>query len=144
LLPPTLPNCSGLEFAARYVTGEDRAVRGDWHEAFTLPSGALWVVIGDVAGHGLIAAVVMGRVRSALRSYALEDHPPDEVLRLVDRKVRHFEVGAMVTVACGVSKPPFDQFQVVSAGHPPPILALAGRPATLIDLDVHPPRDRIR
>jgi phosphoserine phosphatase RsbU/P len=139
LLPPTLPNCPGLEFAARYVTGEDRAVGGDWYDAFILPSGRLWVVIGDVAGHGLVAAVVMGRVRSALRAYALEGYPPDEVLRLVDRKVRHFEVGAMVTVACAVSAPPYDEFQVAAAGHPPPVLAVPGRPARLVEVDVQPP-----
>ena len=139
LLPPTLPSCPGLEFAARYVTRADRAVGGDWYDAFTLPSGALWVVIGDVAGHGLVAAVVMGRVRSALRSYALEDYPPDEVLRLVDRKVRHFEVGAIVTAACAVSSPPYDQFQVVAAGHPPPVLAVPGQVARLMDVDVRPP-----
>jgi sigma-B regulation protein RsbU (phosphoserine phosphatase) len=139
LLPPKLPNCPGLELAARYVTGEGRAVGGDWYDAFMLPSGALWVVIGDVAGHGLGAAVVMGRVRSSLRAYALEDYPPDEVLRLVDRKVRHFEVGAMVTIACAVSMPPFDKFELVSAGHPPPILAVPIRPATIVDMDVRPP-----
>jgi sigma-B regulation protein RsbU (phosphoserine phosphatase) len=139
LLPPTLPKRPGLELAARYVTREDRAVGGDWYDAFTLPSGMLWVVIGDVAGHGLVAAVVMGRVRSALRSYALEDHPPDEVLRLVDRKVLHFEVGAMVTLACAVSSPPYEQFQVVTAGHPPPIVAEPGRPARLLDIDPLPP-----
>lgn len=106
LLPSKLPNCPGLEFAARYVAGEDRAVVGDWYDAFTVPSGRLWVVIGDVAGHGLVAAAVMGRVRSALRSYALEDHRPQDVLRLVDKKIRHFEVGTMVTVACGSRGPP--------------------------------------
>ena len=75
LLPQSLPRRPGLEFAARYVPREDRAVGGDWFDAFTLPSGMLWVVIGDVAGHGLPAAVVMGRVRSTVRSYALEDYP---------------------------------------------------------------------
>ena len=139
LLPARLPKRPGLEFAARYVTAEDRAVGGDWYDAFTLPSGVLWVVIGDVAGHGLPAAVIMGRVRSAVRSYALEDHPVDEVLRLVDRKVRHFEVGHMVTVSLATSAPPYDSIQVVSAGHPPPILAVAGRPATLVEVDVLPP-----
>jgi sigma-B regulation protein RsbU (phosphoserine phosphatase) len=139
LLPPTLPDCPGLEFAARYVTGEHRAVGGDWYDAFTLPSGMLWVVIGDVAGHGLAAAVVMGRVRSALRSYALEDHGVGSVLSLVDRKVSHFEVGSMVTVACAVSKPPYDRFEVVAAGHPPPVLAEAGQPARLVPIDVLPP-----
>jgi phosphoserine phosphatase RsbU/P len=139
LLPPKLPSCPGLEFASRYVTREGRAVGGDWYDAFTLPTRVLWVVIGDVAGHGLEAAVVMGRVRSALRAYALEDHPPDEVVRLVDRKVRHFEVGTMITLACAASAPPYDRFQVVSAGHPPPVVVAPGRPASLVDLDVLPP-----
>jgi hypothetical protein len=139
LLPPTLPSCPGLDLAARYVTGDDRAVGGDWYDAFTLPSGALWVVIGDVAGHGLAAAVVMGRVRSALRAYALEDHPPEEVLRLVNRKVRHFEVGTMVTVACAIAMPPYDKFDIVAAGHLPPVLAVPGEPAASVDIRVAPP-----
>jgi len=61
------------------------------------------------------------------------------VLRLVDRKVRHFEVGTMVTVACAASAPPYHQFQVAAAGHLPPVLALPGRPARLVDIDVLPP-----
>jgi sigma-B regulation protein RsbU (phosphoserine phosphatase) len=97
------------------------------------------VVIGDVAGHGLAAAVVMGRVRSVLRAYALEDHPPDEVLTLVDRKVRHFEVGTMVTVACAIAMPPYDEFDVVSSGHPPPVLVVPDEPAGLVDIRVAPP-----
>jgi phosphoserine phosphatase RsbU/P len=139
LLPPRLPSCPGLDLAARYVTGDDRAVGGDWYDAFTLPSGALWVVIGDVAGHGLQAAVVMGRVRSALRAYALEDHSPEEVLRLTDRKVRHFEVDAMVTVACAIAMPPYDAFDIVAAGHPPPVLVVPDKPAALVDIRVVPP-----
>ncbi|MGH9016286.1 MAG: PP2C family protein-serine/threonine phosphatase [Acidimicrobiales bacterium] len=139
LLPPTLPRCAGIELAARYVTGDDRSVGGDWYDAFTLPSGALWVVIGDVAGHGLAAAVVMGRIRSTLRAYALEDHPPDEVLRLVDRKVRRFEIGTIATVACAVSLPPYEVFDVVTAGHLPPVLVAPDGPAATVDLNVAPP-----
>jgi serine phosphatase RsbU (regulator of sigma subunit) len=139
LLPPTLPACPDVEFAARYVAREDRRVGGDWYDVFILPSGVLWVVIGDVAGHGLAAAVVMGRVRSALRAYALEDYPPDEVLRLVDRKVAHFEVGTMATVACAASSPPYGRFQLVTAGHPRPVLGVPGRPAMLVDMEVLPP-----
>ena len=60
------PECPGLEFATRYLT-PDEPVGGDWYDVFTVPSGELWIVTGDVAGHGLHAAVVMGRVRSALR-----------------------------------------------------------------------------
>ena len=139
LLPPRLPQCPGLEFGARYVPREDRVVGGDWYDAFRLPSGMLWVVVGDVAGHGLSAAVVMGRIRSTVRAYALEDYPPEEVLRLVDRKVQHFEVGTLITLVCAVSKAPFNEFQIVSAGHPPPVLAEPGRPAILVDIDVRPP-----
>jgi sigma-B regulation protein RsbU (phosphoserine phosphatase) len=139
LLPPSLPAPPGVEFAARYVAREARLVGGDWYDVFTLPSGVLWVVMGDVAGHGLGAAVVMGRVRSALRAYALENHPPDEVLRLVDHKVAHFEVGTLVTLACAASSPPYDHFDLVTAGHPAPILAAPGSPAKLIEMEVLPP-----
>ena len=97
------------------------------------------MVIGDVAGHGLPAPVVMGGVRSTVRAYALEDFPPDNVLGLVDRKVQHFEVDTMITLESAVSRPPYDQFQVVSAGHPPPILAQSDQPATIVNIDVRPP-----
>jgi sigma-B regulation protein RsbU (phosphoserine phosphatase) len=58
---------------------------------------------------------------------------------LVDRKVRHFEVDAMVTPGCAASLPPYDRFEGVSAGHLPPVVAAPGRPASLVDLDVLPP-----
>ena len=60
LLPGRLPKCPGLEFATRYLTPEE-LVGGDWYDVFTVPSGELWVVAGDVAGQGLRAAVVMGQ-----------------------------------------------------------------------------------
>jgi phosphoserine phosphatase RsbU/P len=136
LLPSRPPRCEGLEFAARYVPAEERSVGGDWYDLFTLPSGALWVVAGDVAGHGLHAAVVMGRIRSALRAYALLDLPPHEVLRLVDRKVDHFEIG---TIACAVMEPPYDTMSLALAGHPPPVIAAPGRPAELVAVEPGPP-----
>ena len=66
LLPPALPEISGLEFAARYVPGGPGQVGGDWYDVFTLPSGAVCVVVGDVVGRGLPAAVEMARLRGAL------------------------------------------------------------------------------
>ena len=71
LLPTALPVVPGAEMAARYVPGQG-VVGGDWYDVFVLPSGELGVVTGDVAGSGLPAAVIMGRMRSALRAYALE------------------------------------------------------------------------
>ena len=125
LLPGRLPVCSGLEFAARYLTPEE-PVGGDWYDIFTVPSGDLWVVTGDVAGHGVHAAVVMGRVRSALRSYALISSEPAEVLELTSRKVQHFEPSTMVTAVCATASFPYDEFRVATAGHPPPLLIPRG------------------
>src|SRR4029077_2968487 len=103
LQPERLPNHPAFELAARYVPAAEEAVGGDWYDVFTLPSGDLWIVVGDVAGHGINASIVMGRIRSALRAYALLDLPVDEVLNLVDRKVEHFEIGTVATVACAVT-----------------------------------------
>jgi serine phosphatase RsbU (regulator of sigma subunit) len=139
LLPERLPTCQGLELAARYVPAEGKAIGGDWYDLFTLPSGQLWVVVGDVAGHGIQASIVMGRVRSALRAYSLLELPPDEVLRLVDRKVDHFEIGTIATVACAVADPPFDTMTVASAGHPPPVIAVPGERPFLAEVDPNPP-----
>src|SRR5262249_61886162 len=85
LLPSALPAAEGAELAARYVPGEGK-VGGDWYDVFTLPSGQLGVVIGDVTGSGLHAAVIMGRMRSALRAYALETPYPPTVLPHLDSK----------------------------------------------------------
>ena len=70
----------GFDIATRYVPAEERGVGGDWYDAFLLPSGALWIMTGDVVGHGLPAAAIMGRLRSSLRSYALESDDPAEVI----------------------------------------------------------------
>jgi sigma-B regulation protein RsbU (phosphoserine phosphatase) len=139
LLPTRLPTVEGLEFASRYVTADNRTIGGDWYDAFLLPSGRLWLVTGDVAGHGLDAAVVMGRVRSALRAYALLDASVTDVVALTDRKVDHFEIGSMVTLVCATAPPPYDRFDVCSAGHLPPALAEPDGRTSLLELPVGPP-----
>ncbi len=139
LQPTRLPALAGLQFAARYVPAEGRAVGGDWYDAFSLPSGDLWLVTGDVAGHGIDAAVVMGRVRSALRAYALLGQAPERVMELTDRKVQHFEMNTMVTLACAIARPPYDQVRICSAGHAPPVLTVPGEPGHLLELPVGPP-----
>ena len=139
LLPTRLPRVPGLEFAARYVATENRAIGGDWYDTFRLPDGAVWVVTGDVAGHGLNAAVVMGRVRSALRAYALLGEGPARVLTLTDRKVEHFEIGAMITVVGARAYPPYSEWTISSAGHLPPVLSVPGAPAVLAPVPACPP-----
>jgi serine phosphatase RsbU (regulator of sigma subunit) len=133
LIPSALPAVAGAEMAGRYVPGSG-VVGGDWYDAFTLPSGELCVVIGDVAGSGLPAAVIMGRMRSALRAYALETPDPAEVLRRLDRKMQHFEPDALATVLYAVFDPALDQVRVCMAGHFPPVIALPGQPAELASI----------
>ncbi|HLK44159.1 MAG TPA: PP2C family protein-serine/threonine phosphatase, partial [Thermoleophilia bacterium] len=104
-----------------------------------LPDGVLWVMTGDVAGHGLDAAVTMSRLRAALRSYALDGNAPDRVLALADRKLQFFDPGKMATVVCGRAPSPYERVELASAGHLPPVSARPGQPATLLDLPPSPP-----
>ncbi len=130
LVPSALPAIAGAEMAARYIPGGG-AVGGDWYDVFTLPTGQLCVTVGDVAGSGLAAAVIMGRMRSTLRAYALETADPAEVLGRLDRKMEHFEPDAMATVLYAVIEPELDQMHVALAGHFPPVIARPGQPAEL-------------
>jgi serine phosphatase RsbU (regulator of sigma subunit)/anti-sigma regulatory factor (Ser/Thr protein kinase) len=139
LMPAMLPLLPGLELSARYVPNGAGGVGGDWYDLFTLPSGWVCAVIGDVVGHGLRAAVVMGRLRSALRAYALEGGDPAEVITKLDRKVQHFEAGAMATVLCAKFEPSFERMHISSAGHPAPVLVRPGTPATILELPVDLP-----
>jgi sigma-B regulation protein RsbU (phosphoserine phosphatase) len=106
---------------------------------FTLPSGWLGMVIGDVSGHGLASAVVMGRVRSALRAYALITDDPAHALALLDRKVQHFEAGSLTTALYAMIAPDRRTIRLCSAGHLQPVLAVPGRPTTLVDMPVDAP-----
>jgi sigma-B regulation protein RsbU (phosphoserine phosphatase) len=138
LLPTALPAMPGLDLAARYVAGSG-TVGGDWYDVFILPDGRLGVVVGDVAGSGLEAAVIMGRMRSALRAYVLEFADPGTALRMLDRKIQYFEPDAMATVLYGLYAPETGEFVVSSAGHLPPVLAAPGQRAGLIPVQPGPP-----
>jgi serine phosphatase RsbU (regulator of sigma subunit) len=139
LLPAVLPTVPGLRFAARYVPGTGTGVGGDWYDVFPLPGDRVGIVMGDVVGHGLAAAVVMGRLRSALRAYALDVDDPGEVLRKLNRKANHFEYGAMATVSYAVIDPRHEHVTMALAGHPPPVLAEPGGTGLLMERPVGPP-----
>ncbi|GHF79114.1 serine phosphatase RsbU (regulator of sigma subunit)/anti-sigma regulatory factor (Ser/Thr protein kinase) [Amycolatopsis bartoniae] len=144
LLPAQLPHVLSLDFAARYVPGGRSIVAGDWYDVFTLPNGWMGIVIGDVVGHDLPAAVVMGRLRSALRAYSLETTDPADVLTRLDRKAQHFEPGMMATVLYGTLEPNFDKLYLSSAGHLAPVLARPGAPAEFAKLPTDPPIGAVR
>jgi phosphoserine phosphatase RsbU/P len=133
LAPGAPPKIAGADISARYVPGKG-SVGGDWYDVFPLPSGEPCVVVGDVAGSGLRAAVIMGRMRSSLRSYALETADPAEILSRLDRKMQYFEPDAMATVACAVFDRDIGQARISLAGHLPPAIAVPGKPAELIEM----------
>ncbi|MEV0260653.1 SpoIIE family protein phosphatase [Streptomyces sp. NPDC050617] len=86
MMPTVQPDIPGMAVAARYVpTGGGLEVGGDWYDMITLPSGKIALVIGDVQGHDVRAAGLMGQLRIALRAYASEGHHPDAVLSRASR-----------------------------------------------------------
>jgi serine phosphatase RsbU (regulator of sigma subunit)/putative methionine-R-sulfoxide reductase with GAF domain len=139
LLPDILPDVPGTGLAARYVAGSGN-VGGDWYDVFTLPDGKLGIVVGDVAGSGLAAAVIMGRMRSTLRAYILQTADPAQALRMLDRKIQYFEPDAMATVLYGLYDPGTGELVLSSAGHLPPVLAApGGHPPGMVPLQPGPP-----
>jgi serine phosphatase RsbU (regulator of sigma subunit) len=127
LLPAAPPPIDGLDVAVRYLPAEGD-LGGDWYDIFTLPGGTVGVVLGDVEGHGLRSAVAMGRLRSALRAYALDYADPAEVLNRLDRQLCYFESEISATVMYAVTDPPFDLVTICNAGHPAPLIAQTGQP----------------
>ncbi|MEV7626579.1 SpoIIE family protein phosphatase [Actinoplanes sp. NPDC089786] len=132
MLPEHLPELDTFRIAARYDVGVDgNAAGGDFYDAFELADGRLAMVLGDVAGHDVRAAAVMGQVRAALRALALTDPAPPSVLAGLDRLVgslgaesRNEEI--FVTVVYGLLDTEDGTITLASAGHPPPVLRRAG------------------
>ncbi len=132
LLPAALPQVEGLEFASRYVPGGEGAVGGDWYDVFTLPSGTVCMVVGDVVGHGLAAAQTMSEVRVALRAFAMETEDPAELLTRLDQHIVHFQLRTMATVLCVMLPSGSDVARLSSAGHLPPVLATGQAESCLV------------
>jgi serine phosphatase RsbU (regulator of sigma subunit) len=126
LLPRRLPEVPGVELAASYVpAGHGLEVGGDFYDAIELGDGRIVIAIGDVAGHGILAAAVMGQLLHALRAYALEGHMPAVLTANLDRLVLDAEL-TMTTCLCGVFDPVSGILEYANAGHPPPLIRRAG------------------
>ena len=136
LLPTALPVADGAQLAARYVPGEG-VVGGDWYDVFTLPSGQLCVVIGDVTGHGLPAASDMAQLRNALRAYLVDDPSPAGALSRLDRLVHELLPGSIATVVCAIIDGPGATMRISHAGHPPALIIGTDGPA-FVELDGDP------
>lgn len=125
LLPIRLPSSAGVEFHSAYAaaaSAQGEAVGGDWYDAFPLEGGRIAVSVGDVAGHGVEAAVTMGVVRHAIRAAALEHHAPREVLARANRMVLLEQRHSMITAFFGIYNSNTREFTYSVAGHPRPLL----------------------
>jgi serine phosphatase RsbU (regulator of sigma subunit) len=149
-----LPDCSPLKLAARYVPAREAAeVGGDWYDAFRLPQGATAVVVGDLAGHDIDAAVRMAQTRSLLRALAVDrDEPPGPVLCRLDVVLAQLYVGQSGTCVYAQLSEEAGTWSALlaNAGHLPPLLLtgeatdyLAGTPEALLGAGVRGSRTTV-
>ncbi|HWU10152.1 MAG TPA: fused response regulator/phosphatase [Streptomyces sp.] len=121
-LPDRLPEVPGTDLAVRYQpAADDSEIGGDFYEVLETPAGLL-LAIGDVAGHSLQAAMIMGEVRHALRAYAIEGHDPRSLLERLDALLVRLRPAMTVTVCLVLVEPGARRIQVANAGHIPPVL----------------------
>ncbi|MEU6218676.1 SpoIIE family protein phosphatase [Streptomyces sp. NPDC047022] len=126
-LLPQLPRVDGLELAARYspARAEAAEVGGDWYDSFVLPGGDTTLIIGDVTGHDVRAAVAMGQLRNMLRGIACDrQEPPDAILRRLDiaqQTVGRTTATCVYSIVHGTGGGPWE-LAYSSAGHLPPLL----------------------
>ena len=125
-LPAALPPVPDLLMAFRYLPASDQAeVGGDFYEALPWRDGVL-VAIGDVQGHSLHAATVMGELRHALRAFATEAHSPVEITGLVNEVLRRYHPGLMATLCLVLVHPATGELSIVNCGHMPLLRVGAG------------------
>jgi phosphoserine phosphatase RsbU/P len=123
MLPGQLPEVEGVELAVAYrPLSPEMDIGGDWYDAFALRDGRLMLSVGDIAGHDMQAAAVVGQVRSAIRAYAMLDPAPGLVLQRTNMLLRHRPDVVLVSMLCGVYDPATRVLTWGSAGHPPPVL----------------------
>ncbi|MEU6549266.1 GAF domain-containing SpoIIE family protein phosphatase [Streptomyces sp. NPDC046915] len=118
-----LPASEGLFLAARYLPATHGLnIGGDWYDAFAQPDGSVLAVIGDVTGHGLRAAVIMGQLRTALRAYAVEGDSPARILTRLHHMLRHQQPELYATAVIARFRPGDPDVVWAAAGHPPAVV----------------------
>ncbi|MEU9308419.1 SpoIIE family protein phosphatase [Streptomyces sp. NPDC048256] len=147
LLPHGLPDQDAVEVAHRYLPAE-ADVSGDWYDVIPLSGTRVGLMVGDVVGHGMLSAATMGRLRTAARSFAELDLPPDEVLTHLDNLVGRLDredpdgegVGIIgATCLYAIYDPTSQRCVLARAGHPPPALVRPDGKVSYPDLPAGPP-----
>jgi GAF domain-containing protein len=133
LLAATLPELPAVRLGASYLPAESRyGIGGDWYDAIPLPDGRMMLIVGDVAGHGLEAAITMGQVRSAARALAVA-HEPAGLLAALDHFICTTFREPLATAAAAVIDPEGRSLRYCLAGHPPPLLREPDGSVTMLD-----------
>ncbi|MFJ9566338.1 PP2C family protein-serine/threonine phosphatase [Streptomyces fuscichromogenes] len=129
-----LPRTDGVRLAARYLPAtRGLNIGGDWYDAFPQPDGSLLTVVGDVTGHGLRAAVIMGQLRTALRAYAVEDDSPARILTRLHRMLCHQQPNLYATAVIARFRPGDPHVVWAAAGHPPALARTPGGTVRVLD-----------
>ncbi|MGW1003822.1 SpoIIE family protein phosphatase [Streptomyces sp. NPDC002520] len=149
LLPRGLPGQAAVDVVHRYLPcGSQAGIGGDWFDVIPLSGSRVALVVGDVVGHGIQSSATMGRLRTAVRTLADVDLPPDELLTHLDDLVTHLaaeedsgdevaELGA--TCLYAVYDPVSRHLTLAAAGHPVPALVLPGGVAEFVPMAAGPP-----
>jgi PAS domain S-box-containing protein len=122
-LPPALPQTDNVAFDAAYAPGtRDLTIGGDWYDAFRLDGGIIAFSVGDVAGHGLEAAVPMGKMRQTFRALGVIDADPAWSISVADSVLRREHPDVFVTAFVATYEPALHRLEYANAGHPAPFV----------------------
>ncbi|MCX5328584.1 MULTISPECIES: SpoIIE family protein phosphatase [unclassified Streptomyces] len=140
LLPRALPTVAGLTVAARYLpASHGMDIGGDFYDLIRLTDTTVAAVIGDVQGHDMTAAALMGQVRMAVHSHATAGATPDQVLTRTDRDLADLDAGRFVTCLYAHLDLARQQMTIASAGHAPPLLRHPDNQTHALDICPGPP-----
>ncbi|MFF9639989.1 SpoIIE family protein phosphatase [Kitasatospora aureofaciens] len=133
MLPRTVPSISGVTTAVRYLAaGSGLQIGGDWYDVVPLPGGHVGLVIGDVQGHDVHAAGIMGQLRIALRAYAAEGHPPAAVMARASRFLADLDTDHFATCTYAEVNVDYGVVYAVRAGHLDPVVRRADGTAAVV------------
>jgi serine phosphatase RsbU (regulator of sigma subunit) len=135
LLPQHVPQVAGLQIAHRYEPASQTAeVGGDWFDVIPLRGGRVALVVGDVTGHSIHAAAIMGQLRTTTATLARLGRPPDEIMGQLSSLVAEHGEETGATCLYTLYDPKSRRFRLTSAGHPPPALRHRDGTAGFIDI----------
>jgi len=123
MLPSSLPAPTGVRLASRYLPASKTAqVGGDWYDAIPLPGNRVALVVGDVMGHSMTSAAIMGQLRTIVQTLAGLNLPPDEVLHHLDEQAQRLGSDHIATCLYAIYDPISHRLLMANAGHPPAVL----------------------